>query len=60
MDMVLKVGAFAKAYYSRGNPSFLERVLRAIAQLSVTIFFNNREEFVEHVNSSYEKQAAES
>ncbi len=52
-------GAFAKAYYSRGNPSFLERVLRAIAQLNVTIFFNNREEFVEHVNSSYEKQAAE-
>lgn len=52
-------GAFAKAYYSRANPAFLERVLRAIAQLSVTIFFNNREEFVEHVNSSYERPAAE-
>ena len=52
-------GAFTGAYYDRANPAFLERVLRAIAQLSVTIFFNSREEFIEHVNSSYEKPAAE-
>lgn len=52
-------GVLADKYYSRANPAFLERVLKAIAQLSTTIFFKNREEFIEHINGSYEKNAAE-